>query len=505
MSSSKKAETQEFSKIRAALWPIHGYEMKKFLPMGLIMFLILFNYTILRDVKDVLIVTAPGSGSPVLGFLKGWFVMPAAILFVVLYTKMSNMFSQEKIFYYIVSTFIAFFVTFAFVLYPNQEMIHPSQEVVRALQEQYPNLYYIFPIWGIWTYSLFYILSELWGSVMISLLFWQFANQIVRTNEAKRYYALFGLIANFALIASGETIKRFSAVHGGADAFAAWGESLRFMMGAAFICGILAMFLYRWIHTNVLTDKRFYDTDEKKDTKKKSKAKMSVGESFKYIFSNPYIGFIAILVIAYGLSINLIEVVWKDQIRQAYPSPNDYAHFMGQFSQNTGIATIILIMFTKGVVRKFGWFTGAIVTPIITIITGGLFFALVLYKDVLNPFATSLGVSATMLAAWIGSAQNFLTKGTKYSQFDPTKEMAYIPLDNELKTKGKAAVDVIGGRLGKAAGGYTQNIVFIATAARDVLSVAPIFAGVVVSVVISWVWAVFGLNKRYKGMISEKK
>jgi len=35
-----------FSKLRAALWPIHGYELKKFLPMGMMMFCALFNYTI---------------------------------------------------------------------------------------------------------------------------------------------------------------------------------------------------------------------------------------------------------------------------------------------------------------------------------------------------------------------------------------------------------------------------------------------------------------------------
>ncbi len=510
MSSSKKTELQEFGKIRSALWPIHGYEMKKFLPMGFIMFLILFNYTILRDVKDVLIVTAPGAGSPVLGFLKGWLVMPAAILFVMMYTKMTNVFSQEKIFYYIVTGFIVFFGLFGFLFFPNQDLIHPSQELIKSLQVSYPNLQFIFPIWGVWSYSLFYIMAEIWGASMIALLFWQFANKIVKTNEAKRFYSLFMLISNVALIVSGETIKYFSASHGeGADAMEAWGVSLRYMMCAVVICGLLAIYIYRWMHVHVLTDKRYYDPKEKAPTKKKSKMKMGMMEGFKYMFTNPYIACIAMLVLAYGISINLIEVVWKDQIRVAFPSPKDYARFMGQFSQNTGIITIILVMFTKSLVRKMGWFVGAIVTPLIMIITGGLFFALVLCKNTIDPMMTSvatmIGVATMSLPAWIGSIQNALTKGTKYAQFDPTKEMAYIPLDDELKTKGKAAVDVVGNRLGKALGGYTQNIVFIATGTKDVLTVAPIFGGVIALVVLGWIVAVFGLSKRYNALVKEKK
>ena len=45
-------------------------ERKKLIPLALMFFFILFNYTILRDTKDVLMVTAKGSSAEVIPFIK---------------------------------------------------------------------------------------------------------------------------------------------------------------------------------------------------------------------------------------------------------------------------------------------------------------------------------------------------------------------------------------------------------------------------------------------------
>ncbi len=62
---------------------------------------------------------------------------------------------------------------------------------------------------------------------------------------------------------------------------------------------------------------------------------------------------LATLVIAYGISINLVEVSWKSQLKLQYPNSNDYNTFIGYFSTITGAVTILMMLFIGGnVIRK---------------------------------------------------------------------------------------------------------------------------------------------------------
>ena len=91
-------------------------------------------------------------------------------------------------------------------------------------------------------------------------------------------------------------------------------------------------------------------------------------------------------------------------------------------------------------------------------VTGLSFFALTIFSGMFEPLTAALGTTPLMLAVVVGAIQNILSKSSKYSLFDPCKEMAYIPLDQESKTKGKAAIDVVGNPLGKSGGALIQQV-----------------------------------------------
>lgn len=497
-------KTAEFGKWRSMLWPVHGFELKKLIPMLLLFFFINFNYTILRDTKDALIVTAPGSGAEAIPFLKVWGVLPIAILFMLIYAKLSNVMSKTKLFYTTITSFLVFFALFALVLYPNRDALHPTDMADRmqaALPSGFSGLVALFRNW---TYALFYIMSELWGSMAMSLLFWGFANDTTRISESKRFYAIFGLGANAAMLPSGELIKYFASFrsHMTGAGVDVWGMTLNYLTVSVLIAGALVMATYWWINKKVLTDARFFDPAEVK--KAKEKPKMPLMESFRFLMKSKYLLCIAILVIAYGVSIQLVEVTWKNQLKLQYPNPNDYVAFMGLFSQITACVTIFMMLFVGGnVIRKFGWGRAAIATPVVLLITGVAFFAFVIFRNQLTGMIAMIGTTPLMLAVVFGTAQNIMSKSTKYSLFDPTKEMAYIPLDQESKVKGKAAIDVVGARFGKSGGAFINQGLIVALG--SVAMITPYVAAILFGIIFAWIWASKTLSKQFNQLSAQQE
>jgi ATP/ADP translocase len=225
-----------------------------------------------------------------------------------------------------------------------------------------------------------------------------------------------------------------------------------------------------------------------------SKTKLSIVDSFKLILRSKYIGHIVLLMVCYGLLINILEGPWKSKVRELYPSTIDYVNFMGRFNIWMGFSCVAFMVIGSNVLRKVSWLISALVTPLMLFITGLIFFIFVIFADDLN-----LGNSFNPIyaAVIVGAIQNILSKSTKYSLFDSTKEMTYIPLPLELKTKGKAAVEVIGTKLGKSLGAFIQSTIFIFMTNSTFDSIISSLMIIFVVVVIIWVWDVVKLNQEY--------
>ena len=107
-----------------------------------------------------------------------------------------------------------------------------------------------------------------------------------------------------------------------------------------------------------------------------------------------------------------------------------------------------------------------------------------------------LPVSPLLFLAVFGGIQNIFAKTVKYSFFDPTKEMAFIPLSEKEKTQGKAAIDVIGSRLGKSGSSWIQLAMIDLIGTGSILSISQFLIPIICLSIFFWSVSIKNLNKK---------
>ncbi len=494
----------EFGKLRSYLWPIHRKETRMFLPLLFIFFLVGFNYSILRATKDALVVTARASGAEALPFLKVWAILPMAFLFTYIFTRVSNRLSRERIFYAMMSIFIVFFLIFTFLLYPFRESLHPH-ELADRLQSHLPiGFKGLIAVFRNWTFTAFYVMSEMWSTIIMSVLCWGFVNDTTTVKNAKRYYGLLGIGINFSGIAAGQVAMFFSKhvydprLPFGSDA---WGQSIFLLNFVVVAAGLLCMYLFRKLHKNGYG---YSSASWAEQQLEQEPIKMGLRKNFAYLAKSKYLICIAIIVVTYNIAINLTEVIWKDQVKQLYPNPSDFNGYMGQVLTGIGIiATITSVFISGNVIRKLSWTSSAMISPLILLVTGVGFFSFLLFKDFgLGAIAALLGSTPLAISVFFGSLQNCLSRASKYTLFDSTKELAFIPLSQESKLKGKAAIDGVGSRLGKSGGSIIHQglLVFFGS-----ISLSTPYVGLILLFsIVAWMYAVRSLGKKFNQLVGEQ-
>lgn len=494
-----------FGIIRSAIWPIYPQEVKKLVPMIIMLFLICFNYSALRNMKDAIVITA--SGAEVIPFIKVWAILPSAILVTLIFAKLSNIYSQEKVFYIMTSAFLLLYGLFAFVIYPYRDELHPfasADYLETILPSGFKGL---ISMYRYWTFTGFYVISELWSTIVLTVLFWGFANEITRLSEARRFYSVLSIGSNLAAVAAGLASIVVSQegnfnpnIPLGHDG---WEQTMMILVIVIIISGCLTMATFRWMNKNVLNDPSYDDLHQIKREQKK-KGRLSFKESLTYVSNSKYLVCIAIIVVAYNLVINLVEVVWKDQLKNLYPAPSEYNNYINNLLMIQGVVSIIMSIGLAQMINHFGWTKTSLITPIVMFFTCLGFFGILFYQDHPSLFFLSFfGTTPLAIAVFFGSMQNALSKACKYSVFDATKEMAYIPLDHESKLKGKAAIDGVGSRLGKSGGSLIHQGLLMIFA--TVTASAPYVAAILVGVIFLWMIAIRSLGTQFDSLVARRE
>ncbi|KJV57103.1 TLC ATP/ADP transporter family protein [Orientia chuto str. Dubai] len=489
------------SKLRQILWPIRASELRKFFLMALLMFAVLLNQNIVRAIKNTIVTTQIGAES--ISFIKFWGEMPVGFLFILFYSKLCNAVTAEKAFRIIVFSFFLFFVTYSFIILPNHKFFYPNPETIELYTLQFPHLKWFIKMWGHWGDVLFYIIGELWPIVVFSLLYWQLANKITTTEEATHFYPFLTLFGQSNLLLSGNIVVYFSREnHIFIKLFSSELTTDEILIKSLMIIVILSTIIILLLHRFIET--RIVHSFMSNKASLNQCFKMNLKESIKVILSSRYLWQICCMIISYSVVINIIEGVWMSKIQELYSTTEQFMTYQGTILIYTGISSIICSFLSCSIIRYLGWYYGAVITPVIILVVGTCFFFSIALENYLESIIHC--VSSLSIIVLIGTIQNVLAKGVKYSIFDATKEMAYIPLDDEIKTKGKAAVEVAGAKIGKAVSSIMQFSIFSIMPFIKYDDIIIFLTILFIIVCIFWILNVKFLHKNYIALlISDNK
>ncbi|KEI69866.1 Npt1/Npt2 family nucleotide transporter [Endozoicomonas elysicola] len=445
----------------------------------------IFNFDILWNLKESLLITR--LGAEVIPFIKLCVVMPVAFVFLISYSFLANRLSKRTLFIVAIIPFLIWMPLFSIVIYPNLEAFAPTS-ALDLLSPLIPeHLQFIVGMLYYWPLTLFFALAELWGSAVICILFWTAVNDFHNTQSATRQYPLITMIGSSASIISGPLlyycVSREVTTPG-----SGWQESLKILSLLFVIFGLLILLLNEYCYR--LTPEKITESLSQNQTT----TNLPLMASARYLFRCPYLASIALVMLAYCVAINMVELAWKSQLVEQYPSEADYSMFMGKVALINGIGSLLCGLLTPTLLN-ISWWAAAFATPVILTATALPFFLLAMFQKTQINFMGLCCIDLPMIGLQIGMYCHALGKSAKYTLFDATKEITFVPLDAERKYKGKAAIELVVSRVGKSGSSFFQQILI---ALFGSLSLAMSWlAGAFILAIALWLVAIKKLGRHY--------
>lgn len=466
------------------LFPIYKNELSKLIPLTVLSLLISFCYFTLRSLKDIYLIQH--IGVEVIYYVKLFGVTPGIILLAILYSKVSKATTRDGRFNVVIAYFLVFFAIAHFILIPHLETFQLNNLADR-LNALLPAMTHLWEAVRFWPLSLFYIHAEAWGAMAQGVLFWTFVNEITSLEQSRRLYSFLPLGFALAFLLEGLFLHHLKD---------------RFTLILGFNLGLMAIILVLYnSFTHYLKNHPTLVPVAPKPAKES--VKLSLIESFKFLAKSQYLALIAIIVLSYGIVTSLFEALWKAKMKAwAAGSTSLLVEVYSTQATFGGLLALFLTLFVSAPIMNRGWRFAASVAPVAAFIATSLFFVGLFFQDYIGGLTSFFHSNPLSVVVYTGLVTLTFIKIAKYIIFDPNKERAYIPLDEESRVRGKAAVDGLGARLGKSLGSLIVTMILVPTFGSIDQAKYVIFV-VILGTLVIWLRAVNKLSMLFKQRVEE--
>lgn len=473
------------------------FHLRTTLPRFLLMLFLYVIYCVIRDLRESIVLSSNASGAEVIPFLKLWVMLPSAIFFTSFFAKLSSRYGTEKSTYIICSIFLLYFLLFAFWLFPSLDD-YILKDLSLSLKQRLPSgLYGLVDMICNWPISIFYILSGMWATIIVSLLFWGCINQISCPKEASNSYGILKIGGTLSAIVAGLAASFFQqSTFNPRLPFGktAWEQTIMNETLLVSVLGLSSLALFRLIYSQA--SKKHTETTKKN-------IQFSFIKSLSYVAKSRYLLCIAVLVFGFTFIYDLCDVLWKAQLKTALEDPNQIMQYLNHVTMTIGAVSVVATLCSSWIIHQFGWKTLAMITPLTVLFSSAGFFTLLLFGNQLNPFCLSFfGSSALHLSIFLGALQSCLGRAAKYSVFDVSKEIAFTPLDLEQKWKAKTAIDGIGNDLARVSAASVHQTAIIAFG--NLMFSAPAVVGIIIAYLVVWIYCVNDASKTFDQLTGRK-
>lgn len=269
-----------------------------------------------------------------------------------------------------------------------------------------------------WLSAAFYIWVSCYG-VIAPVQAWTFANQVFDTRQARRLFGLVGAGASVGAITGGLLATTLVKPVGG---------TVNLLLVLAGLIAAIALVV------NLAWSKR------RQDLKPTRHAPMTLRQTLAHIARTTYLRRIAALVFLVAIVTQWIQFLFKLAVAERFGGNADaLAQFFGGFNFVTGLLALVLqLTLTGPALRRFGVGFAVLLLPMLL----GFGSTLILLWPIFLTMAFAFGADQTL----------------RFSIDKAGFELLYVPVEPQVKTSVKSAIDLIINRFADGVGGILLGV-----------------------------------------------